>query len=219
MPVTPPGELPPSVEADEPETPGWKKALKAMALAARLAGVVAVVEPAAEAAPAGPSIEYVLQTPESLRMQSLAQDYLDTTRADQVAPVLVAIVNEEHAPEKQAEANGLLRKAYDQLRFTAGDIAKELLKKQVSLGAALVLLEIARWFRKEGAQHRSAAISWLGGASEKIASRIEPQGAAAVTASSIAQDCNCTAEQATAVLTYLGFKRRGDQWIPPEGEA
>lgn len=201
-------------DSDLAPTPRWKKALQGFWFALRLFGMVSAEPLAAEQAPQGPNISLTIDDPQSaLNLQMTAQNVLDPTRARPLVETVAVVVPGENTPEKNAEATGILQKAYDELRSTSGEIAKDVLKSGLQGLGATVMFAISSWLIKSGALHHSGLIVWLGGVVEKIGKLLGERGeAGSVTTEEIAADCKCTVEQATAVLTYLGFRRRGDQW-------
>jgi hypothetical protein len=201
--------------SDLAPTPRWKKIFQGFWFALRLFGIVSASPLAAEEAPQAPGISLTIDHPQTaLDLQTTAQNVLDPIRAPLLVETVALVVPGENTPEKKAEATGILQKAYDELRSTSGEIAKDVLKGGLQGLGASVLLAISGWLTKSGMLHHSGLIEWLGGVVKKIGKRLGERGEeGSVTAEEIAADCKCTVEQATAVLTYLGFRRRGDQWI------
>ena len=182
-----------------------EKSAKAIALAMRLAGMFAGPVVADAASAPQTSITHVVtpEAPASLTLQVVAHTVLDPSRAEPMAQVMVVVVHD--SPETKEETVGVLHKAFKELSSSTGEIAKEVLKTGLKWTDQLVLAAIAAWFMKQD----SKRAQWLGDVIAKIARLLNDKvkEPTTVTEDEIAVACDLTKEQATAVLTYLGYPR------------
>ena len=178
------------------------------------------------------SIPFGIVTPDapySVEENLGAVPWLELDPADELIQVLGPKFPEENTPEKHAESRQVLHEAFEELKKGSGEIGRDWAKDRVKEYVTDVALVVATSLVERGRKSGSKLLHWSGEAIIKICHHAQKPDITAneapttesaapnITASQAAEKCECSVEQAEALLRYLGY-RRTEVWLPPSPE-